>query len=140
MTINNTPSAVNSTAKQLFYSKIPLGARYVITNISPAGTYNTTDYVMYLQKWTEDTATEYHVTRSGSNNAYVLSSGKSTSLDIDDVEVQYPYYSYSNTGEGIYETLPVVNEVTAFSTSLLTAVVVIWVVFERLFKWRKKRI
>lgn len=135
MNISNYPQSINSTAKNLLYSYIPLGSNYMIVS---TGEYS---YSMYLRRVGQNYYTRYDVTRvsSGSYNYYYTVSHDETQLDYDSLTCSYPYYSYSNIyGQGIKETLPVVNETCAVLLLVIASMMVFKFVFGGIKLWKSK--
>lgn len=139
MNIVNDMSTINTTAKNLLYSYIPLGSKYMIVC---DGDYS---YVMYLKRVGQSYYTRYNVDRvsSGSGsyvNYYYTVSHDDTQLDYDSLTCSYPYYSYSNiSGQGIRETLPVMNETCAVLLVIIASIMVLKFVFGGIKLWKNKQ-
>lgn len=140
MKINNVEASVNSTAKQLFYSYIPLGSDYVIFNSSTGATSTNTSYTMYLRRVGSDQYEIYNITRTGTNNVYELSQSSGGDFPEDGWTVENPYYCFSNVqGCGIHETLPVAAETGAVMDVVICCLLILCVVFGGISLWRKRR-
>lgn len=135
MNISNLPQSVNSTAKNLLYSYIPLGSHYIIFCDGD------NSYCMYLRRVGQNYYTRYDVDRvfSGSSSYYYTVSHDETHLSYDNLTCSYPYYSYSNiSGQGIKETLPVVNETCAVLLLVIASMMVFKFVFGGIRLWKSR--
>lgn len=139
MNIVNSTSTVNSTVKNLLYSYIPLGSDYMIICDSDYS------YVMYLRRIGQDYFTRYDVDRVSSGSStygttyYYTVSHDDTHLEYDELTCSYPYYSYSNiSGQGIRETLPVVNDTCAILLLVIASMMVLRFVFGGIKLWKSR--
>lgn len=132
--MNNLPTSVNSTAKNLLYSYIDVGDDYVIATTADY------EYTMYRRGHFDDVWDVYvcrRVTTTG-NTHYELTINEDA-FDGTIADVTYPYYAYSNIeGCGIRETLPIASTVTALSTSFISVTLALALMFSVIFR-RSKR-
>lgn len=139
MNIENYAAAVNSTAKNLFYSYIPLGSDYVIFN-SGSSDYGSYSYTMYLRRVGSDTYDIYEITRSSNYSTYEISVSSGGDYPEDGFSVDLPYYCYSNIeGCGVRESLPVFEETAAVTNLVLCCLAILCVVFGGISLCRRRR-
>ena len=116
--------SVPSTVKNLFYSKIGVLDQYVIM---ATGEY---EYTLLARNITDDTVRQYEITRyknSSYDNYYECIEVSNPTWDYT---ITHEYYVYSNTGQGIMETLPVHAIISSWSMVGIVCIAALAVVFK----------
>ena len=115
---------VPSIAKNLFYSKIGILDEYVIM---ATGDY---EYTLLVRNIVDDTVRQYEITRykNGSYDNYYECI--EVSNPTWDYTINHEYYVYSNTGQGIMETLPVHAIISSWAMVGVVCIAALAVVFK----------
>lgn len=118
MITQDSDYSVNSTVKDLFYSKIGVGDQYILM---ATGQYRIDGYI-----YSAGQVKQYTFTRSGTgyynNWTCSVSDGDGRFTYSDEFEV------YSNVGVGIMEDLPIYAATPAYMQTGLMALIIILVV------------
>ena len=115
---------VPTVAKNLFYSKIGILDQYVIM---ATGDY---EYTLLTRNIADDTVRQYEITRykNGSyDNYYECIEVRNPTWDYT---ITHEYYVYSNTGQGIMETLPVHAIISSWAMVGVVCIAALAVVFK----------
>ena len=115
---------VPSIAKNLFYSKIGILDEYVIM---ATGDY---EYTLLVRNIVDDTVRQYEITRykNGSYDNYYECI--EVSNPTWDYTINHEYYVYSDTGQGIMETLPVHAIISSWAMVGVVCIAALAVVFK----------
>ena len=115
---------VPTVAKNLFYSKIGILDQYVIM---ATGDY---EYTLLTRNIADDTVRQYEITRykNGSYDNYYECI--EVSNPTWDYTITHEYYVYSNTGQGIMETLPVHAIISSWAMVGIVCIAALAVVFK----------
>lgn len=116
-------STVPSVAKNLFYSKIGILDQYVIM------TTGENEYTLLERNIADGTVRQYEITRIKTNydNYYECVEISNPTWDYT---ITHEYYVYSNTGQGIMETLPVHAIISSWSMVGIVCIAALAVVFK----------
>lgn len=115
--------SVPSTVKNLLYSKIGVLDQYVIM---ATGDY---EYTLLAKNIVDDTVRQYDITRIKTNyeNYYECIEVSNPTWNYT---ITQEYYVYSNTGQGIMETLPVHAIISSWSMVGIVCIAALAVVFK----------
>lgn len=115
--------SVPSTVKNLCYSKIGVLDQYVIM---ATGEY---EYTLLSKNIVDDTVRQYVITRIKTNydNYYECIEVSNPTWNYT---ITHEYYVYSNTGQGIMETLPVHAIISSWSMVGIVCIAALAVVFK----------
>lgn len=132
--IQNVEYTVPSAVKNFFYSYIGFGDEYVIYTASRSS-YSTSVYILLLRKVGQSNFTEYRCSYNGS--VYNISSSSSS---VEEIAVEYPYYSYSSTaGVGTVELVPSAHGLGILCLVIIAGCLVLRTVFGGIKVWSTKR-